>query len=599
MRIGRIILGALATIGGLTIVLAIAGVIALSAMLSALPEPEPLPKRFALVISLDGNLRESAQGNPIDRILLEPGKPTLLDLIRAIDTAATDDRVGGVMLDLSGARLGYAQAQELAAAVGRLRGAGKPVHSFVESLDGPRALALFALASTAETIWLQPSGILDIRGVSLEVPFFRDALDEFGITPDFRTRHEYKSTFVSLTEKTLPAGIRDNYKRMVDSLFSQSVSDIAGQRQLPVQAILTLVDQAPLLASEAIDNRLVDRLGYRDEVEDVVAGKNSIVSIAAYLEDLNSSDIDDEAEPPAEIAVVAVVGALVRNGSGGLPGDRIASAREIADTIREVREIGKARALILRVDSPGGSYVASDVLLRELRLTRKAGIPIVVSMGDTAASGGYFIALAGDHVLAQRGTITGSIGVAGGKVAAGRLLTRFGIGGERVSAGANAGMFSPAEPFNLRQSKRLDAMLDFIYADFTRQVGKARRLSPTDLDKVARGRIWSGADAVDAGLVDVLGGYHEATVLARESSGIAPTRGIRLVPYPKPRPTLEMLRDLADESDLLGARDGLTVLARLLVYLQPIAHIIGSTGNWNAASWDAKLLGGPIGFKVR
>ena len=573
----RYLLGFLASLGALCLVLVV-GVAALGYWLWPIDEDEPLPERFVLTLDLKGAIDEAEPRDPVHRFLSIGDQPSMLMLVRALTAATRDPRVAALLIDLSEADIGIAQAQELRAVVSRLRSQGKTVHAFAVSFEGSRPTGAYLLASAADRIFLQPSGMVVLRGVRLEMPMFGKALDELGVAAEMRTRHEYKGAAAPLTDATLPTPIRQNYQRVVDSLYSQATAGIASGRRLGAGAIDGVIALAPLAGAAAKANGLVDELAYRDEVrEKTRAGQGGarLVSMRRYIAGL--ADYGNGV-PPRNIAVVAVSGAIARGDGAPLRSGRPVTSGYIGRAIREAREDDSVAALLIRIDSPGGSYVASDSILRELRLTRAAGKPVVVSMASTAASGGYFVALAADHVVAQPATLTGSIGVVGGKLAIGELLERHGVTHERVSAGANTGMFSPFERFSDHERKRLDALLDAIYQDFTGKVGEARRLAPAELDAVARGRVFTGEDARQLGLVDVLGGYGEAIQLAREAAGVPADERTGVAVFPREADLLEELRDTVLSGRFATALAALRDLSRIMEYAAGLLEIVESRG---------------------
>lgn len=364
-------------------------------------------------------------------------------------------------------------------------------------------------------------------------------------------------------------------------MFGQLVAGIATGRDLTPSAVRTLIDTAPLVAREARSNNLVDDLAYWDQMSGISGSGTSSVNLSDYARAIDLETREGEDDDDGERALIAVIsaeGEIVRGRGQPLGNrDQAASDRLVA-AIREARKDSAVKAMVLRVDSPGGSYVASDSILRALEQTHAAGIPIVVSMGNVAASGGYFITLAADHVVARPATITGSIGVLGGKLSMGDLLSRHGIDSAEVSAGANATMFSPLRPFGEAERQRLSTILDEIYGDFTARVAQRRRLSPADIDAAARGRIWTGEDALRHGLVDVLGGFEDAITLARQSAGLEPGRKATPTVFPRRGSPLEQLLRTIEEGDLPSVASGLSDLIRVLRYAEHVEEVLPRIG---------------------
>jgi protease-4 len=297
----------------------------------------------------------------------------------------------------------------------------------------------------------------------------------------------------------------------------------------------------------------------------------SFITLRRYADARAAKEEEVDDERP-RIAIISADGELTRG--GGRPfwdKDKVAAGKLIA-SIREARNDKQVKAILLRVNSPGGSYVASDSILRALEQAQSNGLPVVVSMSNVAASGGYFISLAADHVVAQPATITGSIGVLGGKISFGDLLSRHGTESAEVKAGANASMYSPLKPFSDVQRERLSDILDEIYQDFTTKVADRRRLSPAELDAAARGRIWTGEDAYRLGLVDVLGGFEEAILLARQTAGLEGDQPTTLKVFPRRRNPLDQVLNSISKGDFLAVLDGIGDLIRLTGYAKRIVQ---------------------------
>lgn len=540
-------------------------------------EKAPLPERMVLSLTLKPDLRETTDPFPLAN-LFNSGTPSLLDLVNILKVAGADERVQGLFLDLSAAQIRPAEAQELRAAILRFRSSGRFVHAFADSLEGNGGISTYHLATGAESISLQPSGLLDIRGISLAAPFFGEALEKLGIEADFRARHEYKGAAASMTNTAFPAPIRQNYRRLVDSLYAGIAADIATARRLSSSSVNGLIDTAPLTADEAKSNGLVDRMLYRDEAVAVAQAKADgaeLVSLAVYSDQVEFGFGEDD---PARIAVIAVDGPIVRGRAPLFARGREAAAQNIVDAVEDARADKRVKAIILRVSSPGGSYVASDTILHALSAARDGGLPVIVSMSDMAASGGYFVALAADHVVAHPNTITGSIGVVSGKLNLSGFLAEYGIRTDSVSAGRNADMFSPTRPFSAAESARLDAVLDTIYEDFTAKVAAARRLGPVEIDGAARGRVWSGEDAKRIGLVDVLGGYAEAEGLARDAAGIAPEAHSMLVAYPEQSQDLDAIVAALEEGEIGESLSRLEALLTFIRYSGFLESVLNTAG---------------------
>ncbi len=457
-------------------------------------------------------------------------RPRLRAVLRALHEAGADSHVRGVVVKLGGSALPWATVQELRAAVRVFARSGKPIVAWAESLgEGGNGTADYVLASGCTEIWLQPSGEVGLLGVAAETTFLRGALDKAGIEPQLDKRHEYKSAADRIMNTSFTPEHREALDRVAASTWEGAVAAIAEGRRLSVERVRELADAAPLSAVAARDAGLVDRLGYRDEV---YANLRNRVGVDVHL--LFADRWSPPRKPTAmlrrwqpTVALVDARGEIsTGRSSGGLRGAQLGSDTVCA-ALRAARRNEHVAAVVMRVDSPGGSAVASDTIWREVVLTRDSGKPVVVSMGSLAGSGGYYIACAADVIVAQPATITGSIGVLGGKVVLAELMQRLGLGFGSVEHGRNARMYSLREGFSDAQRERLGEMLDRVYAEFVQKVASGRSMTVEAVDVVARGRIWSGADAAGIGLVDTLGGLRDALDIARQRAGLPATAPLR------------------------------------------------------------------------
>ncbi len=553
MRFLRFLLWLFAAIGVLATGLFAAAV----AALIWVQEREPsLPDEIVLTLQLDGELDEVRDPSVIPTLLPGQSRLSLFDIVRALDAAAADDRVSGVAVDLSQAALDLAEAGELRSAIARFRASGKSATAFSESFDGPAAVANYYLATGFERIDLQPSGTFSVLGITAAMPLVADLLEEHGIQADFDRRHEYKGVMIGLTERELPDAVRGNLRTLITSQFEHFVADAAAALTLSPQRLRELVDQAPLTATDALAQGLVDRLGYRDDWLDTTMPDDHEPAADKRAGTVELADYRDALDLPVSdvrIAVIEVAGSIAR-GEPDLPfGARYrAVSGRLAEAIGQAREDTSVRGLILRIDSPGGDYIASDAVRDSVARFRNSGRSVVASMSGVAASAAYFIAVEADRILAHPGTVTGSIGVAGGKVSFGRALARHGIAVARESVGENAAMYAPTDRFDAHQQERHAAILDGIYDDFAGLVADRRGLGPDELDHVARGRVWSGSDALKVGLVDGLGGFHEAIRQMRELSDLTEVQPVELVVFPREPDRLEAVRSMLDRGGLLS-----------------------------------------------
>lgn len=562
----RYLVGFFATLGVLAVLIVTAGGVGLYWFAGSFSDPPSLPDTIILKARLSGPVAEVSDASPLGDLFPARRRLSLLDMVSTIDASAVDSRVQGLVMDLSASRLGLAEAQELRAAILRLRAAGKFTHVFADTFEGPAAAATYFLASAFETVSLQPSGLLDVRGLSLTTPLMRRLLDQQGVRAEIHTRHEFKSAAVPLTKEILPEPVRENYQRAVTSMYEQLVTGIANARDLSPSAVRKMIDAAPLIARAARRNNLVDTLAYWDQTTTMAKARAPAARLVDWRRYGDDRALDAPDQPDTRIAVILVEGEIIRGRGNSLQDRDKAAAERVISAIRAADDDPSVKAILLRIDSPGGSYTASDSILRALDQVRAGGLPVVVSMGGLAASGGYFIALAADHIVAHPASITGSIGVLGGKVSFGELLSRHGVDSAEVSAGANATMYSALRPFNERQRERLAVILDEVYADFTSKVAQRRRLTPSELDAAARGRIWTGEDAQRLGLVDVLGGFDEAVSLARQSAKLEPGEPAALTIFPRRSSPLDEVLDAIEGGDLASLAIGLRDLTQMIGY---------------------------------
>jgi protease IV len=481
-----------------------------------------LPGRTPLLLELD--LTEVPvtpdQDDPLDR-LRNRGRRQLRPTLQALYEAGEDPRVVGLVTKVGGP-LPWATMQELRLGVEAFARSGKPTVAWAESFDMPVAvMTAYVLASAFGEIWLQPGGGVGPMGVGVETTFLRGALDKLGIEPQLEQRHEYKNAADRISRTELTPAHRESLEQLTGSIYADAVQLIAAGRRIESDRLRTLMDGSPYTAVEARDAGLVDRLGYRDEVY------ASIRSRFPTTPELLFADRWKPARRPSwprrqrgHVALVEARGAIVTGRSRRGLGGRQMGSDTVSAQLRAVRENDRARAVVLRVDSPGGSAVASEVIWREMVRIRDTGKPVVVSMADLAASGGYYIACAADAILALPGTLTGSIGVLGGKFVVAELLERLGLTTGTVQQGERALMYSGRRRFDEPEQARLAATVDAVYDDFVGKVATGRGRSTEDIEAVARGRVWSGQDALAAGLVDRLGGLREAVAEARTRAGL-------------------------------------------------------------------------------
>ncbi len=562
-RLGRIVVTLLSVVGLLT--LAAVG-LAIWGLGRLHQEVEPaLPDRLVLDLDLDGAFRQAGEASPLARLSGEKSY-VLPEVAAAIDRAAKDSRVKGLFATIGDTSLGMAGVQEIRDAVARFRASGKPAVLFAEALgEGGSGTRDVYLASAFGQVWLQPSGDVGLTGFLAESPFIKGLLDTLGIQPEFGARYQYKSAIDVFTETGFTAAHRENLGALMDSWSAQAVDGIAKGRKLAPDTVRALIDKGPLLASEALAAGLVDKLGYRADALAAAGGgaKPKEVDIAEYAARTAS-------HRGTGIALITGSGPIHRGESVGPLGDEdgIGSAT-IARAIRDAVADPQIKGIVLRIDSPGGSYVASDTIWHEVEAARAAGKPVVASMGDVAASGGYFMAMAANRVVAEPGTITGSIGVFTGKLVLQDFWPKLGISWDQMHRGDNATIWSMNQPFTPAEWDRVNALLDHIYQDFTAKAMAGRNIPADRIDGLARGRVWSGADAKARGLVDALGGMAVALAEMRQLVHLPADAPLDLVTYPRPKTPLQLLAEVMGAAET--GRDDLHAGVKVLQVLAPFA----------------------------
>ena len=555
-----------------------------------------------------------AEGPPTDPVaaLLSRHKTRLADVLDGLRRAREDKRVKSLIAKVGGQHIGLATVQELREAIGQFRAAGKPAYVWAESFgEFSRGNLPYYLATAFDQIYLQPSGSLGLTGILIEQVFLRSALDKIGVSFEAAQRQEYKTAAHPFTERGFTGPAREAAEHLAVSIADQLTAAIAERRGKTPAGARALLDRGPFLPHEALAEGLVDTVGYRDEVYAAVrkeAGVDAILQyVGRYQRAHTLAQRARKLPKPREryVAVIYATGPIRqgRSGRGPMSGPAIGSDT-VAGALRAAAADERARAILLRVNSPGGSSTASDTIWREVVRARTAGTPVVVSMGDVAASGGYYIAMAADEIIAQPGTITGSIGVVTGKPVIENLLGRAGITTDAVSEGAHGRMFAPIHPFSQDEWAIVNAWLDHIYADFTGKVAAGRGMSQEHVQEVARGRVWTGADAVNNGLADSLGGLAAAAAAARRRGGLPADAPLRLFPRVTPldqlRPRESSEDHAAEAAAALGLPGALPALAAalapgLLAGLGPVAETWGAWGPaWRLAAQAGLPPYGPL-----
>ncbi len=484
---------------------------------------------------------------------------TLRSITKEIDKIRKDDEVAGVLLKIKGLGIGWAKLQELRDKITQLRSDGIEVISYLESGGNTEYL----LACATDRIVLMPAGMVGLTGLRAEVMFFRGLLDKLDIKADMYAVGKYKSAIEPYMRDTMSEAQREAMNAILDDLYAQQIEMLAnGRSEIDVVLAADLIDQGPFTAEEAYQAKLVDTVQYYDElvqsIEERAEEKIEVVSeygkkptkapeltgFAGFMKlfsMLASSKQPSSGEGKPQVALIYATGPIMSDApTSPFTTGQVMTPGEMAKALREAREDSDIRAVVMRVDSPGGSAVASDAIWREVLLTQREK-PFVVSMSDVAGSGGYYIAMAAGTIVAEPGTITGSIGVLGGKLNLKGLYNKIGLTKEVITRGQNANLYSDYGNFTPTERERLQKLLETIYQDFVRKAAEGRDKTEAEIHELAQGRIWTGKQAKEIGLVDELGGLDTALAIAKKQVGLDPADEIDIIRLPKPKTIFETL----------------------------------------------------------
>ncbi|OFW82856.1 MAG: hypothetical protein A2018_00455 [Alphaproteobacteria bacterium GWF2_58_20] len=535
-------------------IFAILGVVVALAMVSAglfiyrsMETPATPAPDLVLTATLEGPMEESAGGDPLQGLF--HGSPASFGMmVDALDVASADPHIKGILLDVGRSELGFAQNEELRQALKRFRRTGRFAIAFADSFgEMDSATGAYHLATAFDEIWVQPVGLVGLTGIGIEGYFARDALSKLGISFDMRTRKDYKTAADMLTKSAMTPANRDMLESLVQDISATVLEDIVAARHIPLEKLETLVAKAPLTAEDALETHLIDGIAHSETVFEDTLSRAGSDADSMDLFDYLASHAPNVSGDQKNIALIYATGEIRRGTDGSMAPfseNTLGQAETVAAEIMDATDDENVAAIVLRVDSPGGSAVASETVRGAILRARASNIPVVVSMGNTAASGGYWIAMDANRIIAQNTTLTGSIGVLAGKPVAQELLTKLGVSWEGVSSGENALMWSPARPFTPEESTHIDTLVDAIYEQFKTRVAAARGLSPEEVEMVAQGRVWTGRQALGLHLVDGIGGLHEAWLAARETAGISRQQDVPLIPYARKDGILASLRRL-------------------------------------------------------
>jgi protease-4 len=495
----------------------------------------------------------------------------VMDLVLALDKAGHDNRVKGVFIRVGSGDISVPQAQELSAAIHRFRDTGKFVVAHSQGFLSA-GLGDYLTAASANQIWMQPQSPFSTAGAGAGAIFLRGLFDKIDAVPQIAKRADYKSAADMFMEKGYTGPDREQMNALLQSWYNTASSGAAASRKLDVKAVMAAFDASPQFSEDAKAKGLIDKIGYDDDARNFAlakAGTKRAVNIKKYITAMN-----DEPNPDARIALITASGEIVDGKSGGGFGNTtVIAGDDYAEAIRAATKDTEVKAIVLRVDSPGGSVSASDQILDAVKKAQAAGKPVVVSMGAVAASGGYYISTSANKIVAEPGTITGSIGVLTGKVSFGKSLNLIGVSADEIGVGKNALMGSTISPYTDEQWANLNHQADVIYADFTSKVAAGRKLPLAKVQEIAKGRVWSGADAKDRGLVDQMGGFWTAVADAQKLAGLPQTKGtVAFKRYPQSKGFFAALGSAFDGTAAgVRAMQGLAAIENLPVARAVIA----------------------------
>ena len=532
--------------------------VVVSAVVMAVVGKPRVKSNSILLITLRDQVKEAGAAT-LGGLFSETGTPPLLALTSAIRNAANDARIKGLVLRVEDPVVGGSQIEEIEGAMADFRKSGKWNVAYIDSAGelGPGDAA-FATAVTADNVTLAPSGEINLAGLSVTVPFLKGTLNKLEIEPEFEKRYEYKTAVNTFTQTGFTDAHKESIKSLADDVQDAIVQHLSGRRKVTPEAVWQWIRGGPHAAEQARTLGMIDRVGYWDAIADEakrISGRDThfFIDVADYV-----GVVKLHTSGPT-IGVVHAVGEIHRGeGNPALgPREHTIGADTMIEAFRAARD-AEVKGIVVRVDSPGGSYVASDLIRREIEACREAKIPVVVSMGNYAASGGYFIAMGADYVVAQPSTITGSIGVFGGVFATRAFFENF--------FGVTFGTYETVpESFNItkidgmddEEKQQLSAVLDRIYRDFVTKAADARKKTYKEIDAVAKGRVWTGRAAIANGLVDELGGFETAVSRVKELAKVPAGSDVTLREFPAPETPLEAVTRMLSPSGRAAAASAL------------------------------------------
>jgi protease IV len=539
-----IILGVL----GALILVAIIGI---AILWTALRKGEPtIADNSVLTLRVAGALPDYSPDDPFKKYFGGPDQ-SLTGLVMQFKKAKVDKRIKAVLLDVHMSGVGWGKAEELRDAITDFRSSGKPVYAFIEFGLNKE----YYIATACDKIIVPPPGNLFITGLAADVMFFRGSLDKLGIYPDIYQIGKYKSAGDMFTQKEMTEAHREYINSMLDDLYNRYINTIAQARKKSPEEVRALIDNAPYNAQTAKEAGLIDESLYKDEVEKqlkTLLGYKETDTLAT-VRGYDYRDVSPESlglNKGERLAVIYASGTIESGSSQNSPsGEQSIGSDTVAKAVSDAAADKSIKAIVLRVDSPGGSGLASDIIWHAVEEANKKK-PVVVSMSDVAASGGYYISASATKIIAQPSTITGSIGVVAGKPVMRGFYDWLGISNEYVLRGKTAGMFRETEKFSDEERVKFEEWIKTTYyRDFIPKVAKGRSKDPEYVDSVGQGRVWTGTQAKDRGLVDDFGGLDKAVEVAKQLAKIPADKGVERVILPYPTTFLQQLLSGNDNSN--------------------------------------------------
>lgn len=529
-------------VGGVLLVGLIVGFIALAVIVERMGRPS-VPENSVLVLKISGDLPDYVPEDPLAKAFGIQPKPSFTSLLTQLRKAKIDNRIGGVFLDIDFPGIGWGKADELRDAIKDFRASGKPAYAYMEMGTNRE----YYIATSADKVFLPPPGDLYINGFAAEAMFYKGSLDKLGIEADvIQIGPKYKNAPDQYTKKEMGEGQREVINAIINEYYGRMANAIAESRNKQVGDIDAIIDNAPYSADKAKELGLIDDALYRDQIYDNLKAK------LGYKGDdkLRTVSFGDYREVPSDslglnkgekVAVIYASGAITGGSSSNSPlGGEMVGSDTVVKAINDATADSSVKAIVLRVDSPGGSALASDLIWKAVEDAKAKGKPVVVSMSDVAASGGYYISCNANKIVAEPATITGSIGLFLGKPVLRGFYDWLGVSNQYVMKGKNAGIFRETEHWtDEERAKMVEGANNIYYGSFVPKVAKGRGKDDEYINSIGQGRVWTGTQAKENGLIDEFGGLEKAIDIAKQLANLPADKDVRRVVFPAPKPFFE------------------------------------------------------------